>query len=155
MSAIKKTTYQITDDEPSVSMVAEALAPYQTLMGNPQAQLRVIREGLPAKALSDIITLSGASQIDVANMLRMSEKTLRSYIKESKQLDIGVSEHLIQLFELFDKGIEAIGSLDNFKKWLQSKSIGLAAKPIELLNTITGIELIKEELIRIEFGALA
>ncbi|UKJ06986.1 antitoxin Xre-like helix-turn-helix domain-containing protein [Solitalea lacus] len=155
MSAKRKSVYKLPDDINPSSIVEDALMPYQSLLGNPHAQLRVIREGLPAKALSDIISLSGASQIDIAHMLRMSEKTLRSYIKDSKVLDMGVTEHLIQLFELFDKGIEAIGNLDEFKKWLNSMSVGLAAKPITLLDTLTGIELIKEELIRIEFGALA
>ena len=154
MATQKHKSYQQENSRAS-SRAEEAIASYHALVGNPHAQLKVIRNGLPAKALSDIILLSGSSQADVAIMLRMSEKTLRSYIKEEKKLDMGVSEHLLQLFKLFDKGIEVIGSLDEFKKWLQNSNIGLAVKPFNLLDSLTGIELVQEELIRIEFGALA
>lgn len=62
---------------------------------------------------------------------------------------------MLLLFELFDKGIETLGSLDEFKAWLQRHSVCLNATPIDLLDTVTGINIVMSELLRIDYGILA
>ena len=78
------------------------------------------------------------------------------YQKEGKKLTPRNSEIALKLLNLFDKGIEIFGSMDSFIVWLNKKAYGLGNEvPLTLMNTNTGIDLIEEELIRIEFGALA
>jgi len=67
-----------------------------------------------------------------------------------------LNEQILKLEGLYKKGIELFESADEFNKWLKSESFGLGnTKPVNLLNSITGIDLVYEELVRIEFGATA
>jgi len=56
--------------------------------------------------------------------------------------------------QLNDLGKEIFGSKKEFFKWLKTKNFALNnQKPIDLLDTYSGLNLIFEELKRIEFGA--
>lgn len=133
----------------------QILQRYNNFYKSPQAKLHAIRGGLASAALNDLIQITGAKQADIAHILSLTEPTLRKYMREEKSLNTGVSEHIIQLFELFDKGMDTFGSLQEFKNWLPHHNIGINAKPIDLLDTLTGINIIMNELQRIDFGVLA
>ena len=58
--------------------------------------------------------------------------------------------------KLLKKGIEIFGTAKSFHMWLNIPSFGLGNQiPFNMMDTITGINLVEEELIRIEFGDLA
>ncbi len=128
---------------------------YQESYGRPEVKLQVIRAGLEPDALAAFMEMFNGTQEDVARLLNISDKTLRSYIRDSKNLNIGISEHLIQLFELFDKGITIFGNPGEFRTWLNLANVGLGEKPVNLLDSLIGIECVMDELSRIEYGALA
>lgn len=89
-------------------------------------------------------------------ILEISPKTLYMYRHSDKNLPVRFSEQILKLGELYKKGIELFGTSEKFNKWIQSESYGLGnLKPIDIMNSVTGIDLIYEELIRIEFGATA
>lgn len=131
------------------------IKPYEKFFTSPKAKLDAIRKGLEPKAIQDLIQISGITQTNAAHILDLTEPTLRKYIKAEKELNIGLSEHLLHLFELFDKGMDTFGSLEEFKNWLPHHNIGLNAIPMNLLDTLTGINIIKSELIRIDYGVTA
>jgi uncharacterized protein (DUF2384 family) len=57
---------------------------------------------------------------------------------------------------LFKKGTDVFGNNSDFIAWLNAKNISLGGiKPISLLDNTFGINMVKEELIRIEHGILA
>jgi len=158
MKATKE--YQTIENNPSTlsKRTQEALTlikPYEKLFTSPKAKHDAIKKGLEPKAIRDLITISGITQTDAAHILDLTEPTLRKYIKTGKELNTGLSEHLIQLFELFDKGMDTFGSLEEFKNWLPHHNIGINAIPMDLLDTITGIHIIMNELIRIDYGVTA
>ncbi|HWD89900.1 MAG TPA: hypothetical protein VG367_17330 [Mucilaginibacter sp.] len=142
-------------NENTVSYVADVLVPYVTYFKSPIAKLEAIKKGLQPNAINDLIRVTGATQTDVSRWLDITEPTLRKHIQNSKGLNLGISEHIIQLFELFNKGLDTFGSLDEFKGWLKSYNIGIDAVPFDILDTITGIGIAINELIRIDYGALA
>lgn len=150
----KPKLYQVADGHP-VPMVSDLLVPYETYFKSPIAKLDAIRKGLGANALSDLMEITGATQTDVSRWLDITEPTLRKYIQNTKELNLGLSEHIIQLFELFDKGLDTFGSLSEFKSWLKHYNIGIDATPFDILDTITGIGIIMSELTRIDYGATA
>lgn len=89
-------------------------------------------------------------------VLEITPKTLNSYRNSSKDMPVKLNEHMIKLEELYNKGIELFGSPEHFNSWLRTASYGLGnIEPLTILNSITGIDLVYEELIRIEFGATA
>ena len=57
---------------------------------------------------------------------------------------------------LFKKGTEVFGSTANFLVWINSKNIALGGeKPTDLLDNSFGINMVKNELVKIEHGVLA
>ena len=128
---------------------------YKNDFSTPYNKLVAIKKGLQAQALLDLMLVTGATRVDIAHLLDLTEPTLRKYITAGKELNIGISEHILQLFELFDKGMDTFGSLEDFKNWLPKHNIGIDAKPIDLLDTITGISIVMNQLLRIDYGALA
>ena len=66
------------------------------------------------------------------------------------------SEKILELALLQKRGIEVFGNPDKFNLWIETVNIALGSvKPKELLDNSFGIELIKDELTRIEHGVLA
>jgi len=140
--------------EPTLQAL-KIIKPYEKFFTSSKAKLAAIKQGLEPKAIQDLIAITGATQSDAAHILDLTEPTLRKYIKAGKELNTGLSEHIIQLFELFDKGLDTFGSLEEFKNWLPHKNIGINAAPMDLLDTITGINIVMSELIRIDYGVTA
>lgn len=156
----KVKEYKLPENGPSVfteptMQALKIIKPYANLFTSPKAKLSAIKIGLKPKAIQELIEITGATQSDVAHILDLTEPTLRKYIKAGKDLNSGLSEHIIQLFELFDKGMDTFGSLEEFKNWLPNQNIGINAIPMDLLDTITGIHIIMNELIRIDYGVTA
>lgn len=152
----KRTPKPYVVSEPNKEfMVHDYIVPYETLFQSPIAKLGAIKHGLKAAAITDLIHVTGATQIDVAKWLDITEPTLRKHIQSTKGLNPGISEHIIQLFELFNKGMDTFGALNEFKGWLKSYNLGIDATPFDLLDTITGISIVMNELIRIDYGVTA
>lgn len=141
-----------------VSIVSESslIASYQSLYGNPISVLTNSKSGLSATAALDFLRLSGFSKEEFQDTFKTNVKTIQNYVTSSSKLDAALSEKLLKSFSLFDKGIEIFGSAKLFHQWLNTPAYGLGNQiPFDLMDTITGISLIEEELIRIEHGDLA
>ncbi|MGZ3871456.1 MAG: type II RES/Xre toxin-antitoxin system antitoxin [Mucilaginibacter sp.] len=114
------------------------------------------KKGLNAKAALDFLSLSGFTQDEFQETFKTTVKTIQNHVTRELTLDAALSEKLLKSFALFDKGAEVFGSAGNFHQWLNTPAYGLGNQlPLNLMDTITGIQLIEEELIRIEFGDLA
>lgn len=148
-----KNYEDIEDIRPSVVM--EALAPYQIYFESPINRLSVIKRGLSSFSIQDLLDISGSTRFDMAKNLDLTEPTLRKHLSASKELSTSLSEHILFLLELYDKGLDTFGSIKEFKNWLSQHNIGIDAKPIDLLDSITGINMIMNELNRIDYGVLA
>ena len=61
-----------------------------------------------------------------------------------------------ELSSLYQYGIEVFGNEEKFIVWLETKNIALGGKkPKEMLDTNLNINLLKDELVRIEHGIFA
>jgi putative toxin-antitoxin system antitoxin component (TIGR02293 family) len=107
--------------------------------------------------LERFMTISGMpNKVLAEEIFEISPKTLSSYRKSEKELPIRLNEQILKLEELYKKGIELFENSERFNKWLKNESYGLGnVKPIKLINSITGIDLVFEELVRIEYGTTA
>lgn len=112
-------------------------------------------EGVSISAFFDLQKISGLTNDELAGMLDVSFKTIQRYQKEGKKLNALNSEQLLKMIVLYQKAEEVFGNLQSFNRWLRKPSAGLANRmPMQFLQTPGGIDLIYDELIRIEFGAL-
>ncbi len=122
---------------------------------NKHQYISLIRQGVPMQTLLHLIKTTDISASEIASILHTSERTLRRYTNDTL-LNPEQSERIIELARLFSRGSEVFGSLDNFKTWMNSTIVALGnIKPKELLDTSLGIEILQEELGRIEHGIFA
>nr|WP_199079096.1 antitoxin Xre/MbcA/ParS toxin-binding domain-containing protein [Pedobacter sp. ASV19] len=153
----KKTVKSYKNDpENAINSVHEVMGTYQPYYLNQISLLTNSKKGLSAKAALDFISISGFSKEEFQETFKTTVKTIQNYATNDLKLDAALSEKLLKSFALFDKGMEVFGSGQAFHQWLNMPSYGLGNQiPFDLMDTITGISLIEEELIRIEFGDLA
>lgn len=110
------------------------------------------------KILSELIVTMGIEQKFLAErVFDITPNTLRAYRHEkSKELSPRLKEIALSIQSLYDKGKELFLTIESFNQWLDRPQIGLEGrKPTDMVNTIAGINMVIEELLRIEHGATA
>lgn len=118
--------------------------------------VNMLREGVEFTYLNSISDRIHFTLEDWASYLHLSERTIQRYKKEKKNFDTIYSEKIVQIDLLYKKGAEIFGSEDNFHTWMETKSMPLGGvKPKELLDTTYGINMVADELGRIEHGIFA
>ena len=131
-------------------------AKYSRQFSNDISLLTAVRKGLKPEAVFEFMSLSGLPVTKIEQILGKTVKTFQSYRQHHTLLDPTISEKLLKLFQLYDKGRVIFASAESFNRWMSMSAFGLGGQiPENMLDTITGIQLILEELIRIEYGALA
>jgi len=140
-----------------MNILEEKLGKYHKAIRDDYAIMENSNKGISASVFDDILDISGIGKNYLAqSIFDMSVKTMFRYQKENKTLNARLSEIALKFIHLLNKGLEVFGEINAFRNWLNKPAFGLGNKlPIELLNTNTGMDLIEEELLRIEFGALA
>ena len=112
-------------------------------------------EHIPSAFLKKFITSIGASQNTASRLLGISARTLQRELAAT-HLSQELSDRFLQLIDLYKEGVEAFYTLETFKKWLEtSKSVFQGKQPFDLMHTITGIQQVKEEIIRTKLGILS
>jgi len=119
--------------------------------------IALVREGLSSEFFThSLLDQFSFSLSEWARYLHLSERTLQRYRTENKIFEPVQSEKILELLMLFRNGIFVFGDKQNFETWMSSKSIALGGiQPKQLLDTSYGINLLKDELTRIEHGVLA
>ncbi len=136
---------------------ARVLSKYKSAIQSDLSIVQNSNDGMDASIFFELVEISGINRNVLAEeIFDVSVKTMLRYKKEKKKLSPRNSEIALKILNLFERGIQIFSSVESFNAWLNKAAYGLGGKiPISLMNTITGIDLIEEELIRIEFGALA
>lgn len=111
--------------------------------------------GIPNAALSHLTaSLALVSEEAVASVVGVSTRTLRRSRDEPKRLmapDLASRTWL--LAETLARAAEVLGGPEAAERWLSEEAMGLGgARPIDLLTTVQGAELVGEFLGRLETG---
>jgi putative toxin-antitoxin system antitoxin component (TIGR02293 family) len=133
---------------------SSSLKPFNGVKNNSDF-IACIREGIPRKALDELMDYTGITTNEITAILHISERTLRRYTPQQK-LNESQTERLIEIAKLYSRGEEVFGSLDAFKEWMNSTVMALGnKKPKTFLDTSIGIDMLMNELGRIEHGIFA
>jgi putative toxin-antitoxin system antitoxin component (TIGR02293 family) len=117
--------------------------------------ISVIRNGVPKKALDNLLDNTGITIPEISRIIRTSDRTLRRYTATQK-LNPEQSERVIELAKLYSRGEEVFNNMEAFKDWMNSTVMALGSKkPKEFLDTSIGIDLLMNELGKIEHGIFA
>ncbi len=114
------------------------------------------RKGITYAAFKKLVEKTPFNLEEWSTFLNLSERTIQRYQKEKKTFNLTQTEKVVEIVLLLDKGVEVFGKPENFFAWINSPNTALGGiKPVELLDSRFGVELIKDELLRIEHGVLA
>jgi putative toxin-antitoxin system antitoxin component (TIGR02293 family) len=128
--------------------------PYTTLK-NEQDLIECMREGLPKFAMEALMEALEINTSEIVNIIHTSDRTLRRYTAKQK-LSIEQSERIIELAKLYARGEDVLGDMNAFKEWMNSTVMALGnKKPKLFLDTSLGINILMDELGRIEHGIFA
>ncbi len=132
------------------------LGKYRQHFSDPMLLVHSANQGLTTSTMDDLIRISRRSRESFAERLSISVKTIERYKKENKSFDPLKGELILKWVQMYLKGIEVFGSARSFNNWLSRPAAGLGGiVPDEITTTTGGINLILDELIRIEFGDLS
>lgn len=113
--------------------------------------IRMSREGIPMHTLHKIQTYTSLTSTELSQILPISERQLQRY-KPDHVLRKDITSHLIQLVELFERGYKVFGK-EKFPIWIRSEILAFGnRKPMDVLDTPIGIQMVMDVLGRIEHG---
>jgi len=116
----------------------------------------MVRKGIKFSLFSKFALSIPFTQSDWSSFLHISERTLLRYQKEQGTFAAPQSERILEIALLYNKGKEVFGDAEIFNLWLDAKNLALGGiKPKSLFDSTFGINLLKDELIKIEYGVLA
>jgi len=150
--AVKK--YEVQDD--TINMVSEPMAIYLPASFIKNNVLDNIAQN-SKELFVKVMAITGLTiKILSENIFEITPKTFIKYKNNETKIPSRIAELAIELSTLYELGNVVFGNSTIFNQWLDKEnSFFNNNKPVQYLNTSTGIHLIYEELKRIEFGATA
>ncbi|WP_250482155.1 antitoxin Xre/MbcA/ParS toxin-binding domain-containing protein [Caballeronia sp. GACF5] len=114
----------------------------------------VVTRGLPVALAREMIDEYGVvSREALLLAIGVSERTLQRGKDESRLLDSNATDRLLRLACITEQAIDVLGSKEAAERWLSQPAIGLdQRRPVELLQSSGGAELVKTLLTRMDYG---
>jgi putative toxin-antitoxin system antitoxin component (TIGR02293 family) len=112
-------------------------------------------KGVPYAMLVNLVDqLTGLSADEVADAVGISARTLRRQKEQpGKLMPADLASRTWQLAEVLAQASAVLGSRVDAERWMAHPALGLdGARPIDLLRTLQGTELVTEFLGRLEHG---
>ena len=118
--------------------------------------IEAVRQGVKFNAFFNFANKGPFSINEWSAFLHLSERTMQRYKREKKTFDSLQSEKILEIALLYKKGTEVFGTGEKFNNWLTTENVALGnVKPKDLFDSSFGINLLRDELGRIEYGVLA
>jgi putative toxin-antitoxin system antitoxin component (TIGR02293 family) len=113
--------------------------------------IEIARHGLPSEVAELLATRLGISLGELCNFLHVSPKTLVRH--RGRILGPGLSDRLLTVARVYARCKEVFKTDANSNAWLKSRILAVGdARPIDLLDTNTGADMVMTILGRIEHG---
>lgn len=113
--------------------------------------INIARTGIQTKYIIDIKEFTSLTDKELSSILPISQRQLVRY-SDSHTLNKEITSHLIQLIELFQKGFKLFGQ-EKFKLWIRTPNKVLNHnKPVDIMDTSIGVEMVEDVIGRIEHG---
>lgn len=124
--------------------------PFESLPS--QHKIGLVKKGISKKQLEAIKSETDLNYGTLSNLLSISRTTLINK-KGDDRFDLSTSERIMHLAEILCYGREVFECRELFNIWIRIPSSSLGGRsPLELLDTLYGMEEVKKELGRIEYG---
>lgn len=146
-------------DTAYVERVANLLGGNRVLRQEPKSSLdahELLLHGLPRQSLAHLVSTFSSLKM-TASFERAVGMSVRTFQRQ-KHAPGGVlsqdqSGRTWKFAEILAKATAVLGSQEEAERWLEQPAIGLEQRrPIDLLATPAGVELVEEFLARLEYG---
>jgi len=115
-------------------------------------KISMIKEGISKNNLNELKDDYDFDYDTLSKILSVSRATLINK-KGDEKFDQNTSERIMHLKDVIDYGESVFEDKNAFNEWLKKSNLALGGKtPLELMDTIYGIEEVKREIGRIEYG---
>lgn len=156
----------LRSNKPRTSTAKSTYASVEKILGtrlgvNDQIQLHQhILRGLPqqsiVKLIETLLTINREAGLRATGMSRSTWHRIKASPETKAVLDPDRSSRVWNLAEVLATAQDLLGSKDEAERWLASPAIGLNShKPIELMKSPQGAELVKTLLMRMAHGIYA
>jgi len=117
-----------------------------------QEKIGIIRAGISKNQLVKLKEQFGLDYVVLSQILSVAKTTLHNK-KGTQKFDSPTSEKILSLADLYSYGYDVFEEKESFNRWMNKPSMALGdKKPIDYVDTLYGIEEIKKEIGRIEWG---
>ena len=117
--------------------------------------INLTRRGLPRRSAETLRENLNISTRELAQMLSISVRTLQR-VGEDEHFNALVSGRLMTIAKVFAHAVDVFESEQRAAEWLKTPCRALADnRPIELLDTPEGAELVLSEIEAIAYGTIA
>ncbi|MBS9523866.1 DUF2384 domain-containing protein [Litoribacter alkaliphilus] len=115
-----------------------------------------VDRGVSISRFDMLLESSGLQKQVLAGLMGLDPRTIDNYRKANKRFGALEGELLLKLYGLFEFGQEVFEGKDAFLQYLSSPSYAFREKrPLDMLNTFTGVELVSRDLHKIAHGYVA
>ena len=127
------------------------------LLTLPQDPLSLIEQSKAGITMAELTTLQKEMQLSteqLAAIVHLTPRSLQGY-QPTDRLKPRIAERALALAQLYARGFDLMGP-ERFRRWMSREHLALGKRsPVQLLDTYFGIQLLLDELGRIEHGVLA
>ncbi|WP_018912850.1 antitoxin Xre/MbcA/ParS toxin-binding domain-containing protein [Thiomonas sp. FB-6] len=131
----------------------------QVLKNQPYSRIelhKAMRQGAFSYAVLDTLLagLGALKRKDVADVLGVSTRTLdRQRTAPERSMPADLASRTWMLAETMAKASEVFGGVQQAEAWMDKPAMGLdGCRPIEMLQTLQGVEVVNDFLTRLEYG---
>lgn len=140
------------------AVLQDYLISYKTLATLKNAPLedriRFIESGINKIQLTKIKQLLHFDYDLLSRVLHITNRCMHMK-KENDLFSINVSDRIMAVLELYSFGYEIMGGYADFHEWmLQENEVCMGKKPLDVINTHSGLLTVRTALTHIQFGHL-
>lgn len=118
-----------------------------------QDRIRFIESGITKTQLTKIKRLLHFDYDLLSRVLHITNRCMHLK-KENDLFNVSVSDRLMAILELYSFGYEIMGGYANFHEWMLQENEVCMGKPIDVINTHSGMLAVRTALTNIQFGHL-
>lgn len=112
-------------------------------------------KGLTKASLLELADFLEVSTAEMARLLPITERTIQRY-SPSTRLSRAVSDHLLEIARAAVRGVDVFNDKEKFLAWMRRPNVALGnRRPMDLLASKLGIDLVIDELGRVEHGIVS
>jgi putative toxin-antitoxin system antitoxin component (TIGR02293 family) len=115
-------------------------------------KIDAIKEGVSKEELENLKNGAELDYDTLAKLLNVAKATLHSK-KGKAKFDQYISERIFLIADLYSYGYEVFGNRQKFNSWMKTENAALAGiTPLNLVDTLYGVEEVKHLIGRIAYG---